>query len=177
MYKQSIIIFGIVVPVLIAVVFLGCTAFVKAKISSSFENKAQHFSGHEARRKEAITVEARLGQQQESFERWQELVEQETFSVVTTNLRAIGEELPSKEFQQTAFERLSQTTGFGSVTAQNSSGLRFNFRGTYRTLQRAFLELETRMPNLQLQEIRITPSTTTETPLLDVQVIYTAWEN
>ncbi len=177
MYRQSIIIFGIVVPILVAALFIGCTVFVKAKITSSFNNKSQHYAGHEGRRIEAIEVEARLAQQQGSFKRWQELVDQETFSVVTTNLRAIGKELPAEEFQQTAFERLSQSTGFGSITAQDSSGLRFNFRGTYRTLQKAFLELETRMPNLQLQELRITPSTSTEAPLLDMQVTYTAWEN
>ena len=50
------------------------------------------------------------------------------------------------------------------------------FRGTFRTMQRAFLELETRMPQLQLQELRIDPSSS-QSSLLNFQVIYTAWEN
>ena len=109
-------------------------------------------------------------------EGWQELVGQETFSLVTTNLRAIAEDLPPKEFQQTAFERLGQSNGFGTVTAQKSSGLKFNFRGTFRSVQKAFLELETQMPNLQLQELRIDPNSNGAS-LLNFQVIYTAWEN
>ncbi len=124
----------------------------------------------------ALEIEAQLSRQRESSEQWQELVGQETFSLVTTNLRAIGEDLPPKEFQQTAFERLGQSGGIGNVSAQKSAGLKFNFRGTYRTVQRAFLELETQMPNLQLQELRIDPSSNTGSSLLNFQVIYTAWE-
>ena len=53
------------------------------------------------------------------------------------------------------------------------------FRGTFRTMQRAFLELESRMPQLQLQELRIDPSPNqqNQAPLLNFQVNYTAWEN
>jgi len=124
-----------------------------------------------------LGIETELSRQREDLERWNQLLEQETFSHVTTNLRKIGAELPPKEFQQTAFERLGKATGFGNVSAQKSSGLKFNFRGTFRTMQRAFLELETRMPNLQLQELKIDPNSTGDAQLLNFQVTYTAWEN
>jgi hypothetical protein len=96
--------------------------------------------------------------------------------LVTTNLRLIGDELPSKEFQRTAFERLGNSSGIGQATAQKSTGIRFNLRGTYRAVQEALLELETRMPNLQLQSLAITPNEPSETSLLNFQVIYTVWE-
>ncbi len=177
MYKQSIILFGIVIPVVIAIAVIGACAFFRSKITNSFATKEQYYSGYEMSRMGALEIEAQLSRQRESSERWQELVGQETFSLVTTNLRAIAEELPPKEFQQTAFERLGSSGGFGSVSAQKSSGLKFNFRGTFRTVQKAFLDLETQMPNLQLQELRIDPSSNTGSSLLNFQVVYTAWEN
>jgi hypothetical protein len=177
MYKQSIIIFGIVIPFLVAAVVIGACAFVRGKITGSFDNKVMYYSGYEKSRMGSLEIEATLSRQRSDFDRWNELTKQETFSLVTTNLRAIGEQLPPKEFQQTAFERLGQSGGFGSVSAQKSSGLKFNFRGTYRTVQKAFLELETRMPNLQLQELKIDPNTAGESTLLNFQVTYTAWEN
>ena len=176
MYKQSIILFGIVIPVLIAAVVIGACAFVRGKITGSFENKVQFYSGYEKSRMGSLGIEAQLSRQRADFDRWNQLTQQETFSLVTTNIRAIGEQLPPKEFQQTAFERLGQSGGFGSVSAQKSAGLKFNFRGTYRTVQKAFLELETRMPNLQLQELKIDPNQTGESSLLNFQVTYTAWE-
>ena len=175
MYKQTIILFGIVIPAVIAAVVIGACAMLKGKIQTSFDNKAHYYAGHEQSRIGALGIEAEISRQREDSNRWEELLKEETFSHVTTNLRKIGENLPPKEFQQTAFERLGKSAGFGNASAQKSSGLKFNFRGTYRTVQRAFLELETRMPNLQLQELRIDP-TSTDSSLLNFQVTYTAWE-
>jgi hypothetical protein len=177
MYKQSIILFAIVVPALIAALVIGTCAYVRGKITTSFATKSQYYSGHEQSRLGALEIEAQLSRQRLASERWEELLGQETFSLVTTNLREIAESLPPKEFQQTAFERLTQAGGLGSVSAQKSSGLKFNFRGTFRTVQQAFLELETQMPNLQLQELRIDPNSNTGSSLLNFQVTYTAWEN
>ncbi|MEK6231345.1 MAG: hypothetical protein N2A42_05800 [Luteolibacter sp.] len=177
MYKQSIILFGIVIPIVIAAVLIGACAFVRGKITASFDEKVLYYSGYENSRLGALAIEAQISRQREDYVRWNELLEQETFSLVTTNLRAIGETLPPKEFQQTAFERLGTSAGIGSVSAQKSSGLRFNFRGTFRTVQKAFLELETRMPNLQLQQLKIDPNSSTESSLLNFQVTYTAWES
>ena len=66
--------------------------------------------------------------------------------------------------------------GIGSASAQNSSQIRMGFRGTFRTLQRAFLELETRMPQLQLESISLQPVSTSGF-LLTAQITYTAWQN
>ncbi len=177
MYKQSIIFFGIVIPIIIAAAVLGACAFIRGKITGSFDNKVQYYTGYENSRLGALSIEAQISRQRMDYQRWNEMLKQETFSVVTTNLRAIGETLPPKEFQQTAFERLGQSGGIGSVSAQKSSGLKFNFRGTFRTVQKAFLELETRMPNLQLQELKIDPNSSSDSSLLNFQVTYTAWES
>lgn len=176
MYRQSIIIFGIVIPLVIAAIIFGVSSMLRGKVTSSLETKTHHYKGYESSKMSNLEAEAQIGRQREIFEKWSELLKQETFSLVTTNLREIGEKLPSKEFQQTAFERMNNSSGFGSVTAQKSSGVKFNLRGTYRTVQKALLELETRMPNLQLQELRIDPNSTAETSLLNFQLIYTAWE-
>jgi hypothetical protein len=49
------------------------------------------------------------------------------------------------------------------------------FRGTFRSVLKAFLELESRMPQLQLQDLKIDPSTSASSSL-NFQVTYTAWE-
>ncbi|MFD2257783.1 hypothetical protein ACFSSA_13965 [Luteolibacter algae] len=177
MYKQSIIIFGLIIPLLITGVLIGGCIFAKGKITASFDRKIQYYSTHKQTQMGALAIEAMLSKQKASSDKWQELLKKETFSLVTTNLREIAEDLPPKEFQQTAFERLPRATGFGAASAQKSSGMQFNFRGTYRSVQRAFLELETRMPNLQLQELTMSPIGPNDPSLLNFQVAYTAWEN
>lgn len=175
-YRQTIILFGIVVPILIAAAVVGLGSLIKAKMSSSFDNKERNYKTYEQGRIAALEIEGQVTRERQHLDRWEAQLSEETASAVATNLRDIAENLPSKEIQQTAFERPSGNRGFGGASAQNSSQIRMAFRGTFRTLQRAFLALETRMPQLQLQEFRMEPSST-QSSLLNLQVTYTAWEN
>jgi hypothetical protein len=176
LYRPSIALFGIVLPVVLAAALVTACFMLKSKMVASFDSKTQHYKTYEQTRRAAMNVEAKAKLEREHVERWKKMLSQETASAVTGNLRAISENLPSKEFQQTAFERPTGSGGFGSISAQKSSQIRIAYRGTYRTMQRMFLELETRMPQLQLQELRIDPNTN-QPALLNFQVTYTAWEN
>ena len=176
LYRQPIILFGIVIPVLVAAAVGGGGFLLKSKMIASFDNKQKTYKTYEQSRNAGREVEAQVARQRPHIARWNTQLSQETASAVTTNLRKISEHLPAKEIQQTSFERPAGTGGFGNVSAQKSSQLRIAFRGTYRTLQRAFLELETLMPQLQLQELRMDPISNQSTQL-NFQVTYTAWEN
>lgn len=176
LYRQTIILFGIALPVVVAAAVIGVGFAIKNQMTASFDNKQKNYKTYEQGRLSGLEIEAQVTRQRQHLERWNEQIAQETASSVATNLREIIEQLPSKEIQQTAFERPGSTGGFGTVVAQNSSQIRIAFRGTYRTLQRAFLELESRMPRLQLQDLKMDPIAN-QAALLNVQVTYTVWEN
>ncbi|MEN9975836.1 MAG: hypothetical protein RLZZ282_1842 [Verrucomicrobiota bacterium] len=176
LYRQPIIVFGLVVPVLIAAALCGIGYMLQSQMADSFANKEKTFKTAEQTRIAAYGVETQVALQRDHLNRWNEQLGLETASTVSTHLRKISEQLPSKEIQQTSFERQSGSSGFGTATGQKSSQLRIAFRGTFRTLQRAFLELETRMPQLQLEELSLNP-VAPPSPLLNLQVTYTAWEN
>ena len=159
LYRQTITLFGIIVPVIIAVAIVGGCYLLKSKMTASFNNKQTNFKSYELSRMSGLEIEAQVTRQRKHLERWNKSFSQETASAVTINLREIFAQLPSKEIQQTSFERTNAAGGFGSVSAQKSSQIRIALRGTFRTLQRALLELETRMPQLQLLELRMDPST------------------
>jgi hypothetical protein len=175
-YRQPIILFGIVVPTLLAAAAVCGGAMVKSKMVKSFVDKESNYRSYKQGSTAALEIERQVISQRPHLERWNAQLSEETASAVATNLREISEKLPGKEIQQTAFERPSGSGGFGSASAQDSSQIRIAFRGTFRTLQNAFLQLETRMPQLQLQEFRMDPNTT-QSSLLNFQVTYTAWEN
>ncbi len=176
LYRQTIVLFGIVIPIALAAVVVGICFVIKSNMVASYENKVTSYKAYEISRLSSLEIEAKVNKDRQHLERWNEQLSQETASAVTTNLREIAEHLPTKEMQQTAFERPSGNGGFGNVSAQESSQIRIAFRGTFRTMQRAFLELETRMPQLHLQDLKIDPSSS-GSALLNFQVTYNAWEN
>ena len=175
-YRKSIALFGILLPIIGALVVVGGATIIKGKVTDSFANKQLHFSSHEKNRINALEIEARISRKRQYIDQWKVQLSEETKSAVSANLRKIQEKLPAKEFQPTAFEPLNTPGGFGSVSAQRSAQIRLGFRGTYRTVQRAFLALETQMPQLQLQELKIDLSTN-QSAHLNFDVTYTAWEN
>lgn len=176
LYRQSIALFGIVLPIVVAAFVVGGCFLLQSNMTGSFENKQTKYKAFEKARLAALEIETQVIRQRPHLAHWNALLAEETASAVTINLKEISEHLPTKEIQKTASERLPIKGGFGTVSAQGSSQIRIAFRGTFRTMQRAFLELETRMPQLQLQELRIDPSTS-QSSLLNFQVTYTAWEN
>ena len=175
LYRQSIILFGIVLPLLLAAAVIGGGFYVKSDMLESFQTKQKTYTTSEQGRISSLEIETKVKLQRGNLDRWNEQLSQETASAANTCLRKICEKLPSKEITQPAFSP-STAGGFGSVAAQKSSQLRIGFRGTYRTMQRVFFELETRMPQLQLQELQISPNTG-QLSQLNFQVTYTAWEN
>lgn len=176
LYRQSIALFGLVLPIAIAAVFVGGSYYVKSGVDASYADKHKNYKTYESSRLAALDLEKQVNQESPHLIRWNNQLSTETASTFTTTFRDIIEHLPAKEIQQTAFEPSATKGGFGMASAQKSSQLRIAFRGTYRTMQRAFLELETRMPQLQLQDLKIDPSTS-QSSLLNFQVNYTAWEN
>ena len=174
-YRQSIVLFGFVLPFVVCAAIVGAGVAIKAKAAASFQLKQSLYKTAETNRVGALGIEAQVSKKRPHVERWIAQIEKETANSITSNLKEIGDMLPAKEFQQTAVEYPTGSFGFASVSAQKSSQVKLAFRGTFRSMQKAFIELETRMPQLQLQDLKIEPSSSS-TSTLNFQVNYTAWE-
>jgi hypothetical protein len=174
-YRQSIVLFGFVLPFVVCAAVVGGGFALKSKAAASFEQKQKLYKAAENNRVGALGLEAQVSKKRPHFDRWTAQLEKETANSITSHLKEIGDLLPAKEFQQTAIEYPSGSAGFASASAQKSSQVKLAFRATFRSMQRAFIELETRMPQLQLQEFKIEPSASS-TSTLNFQVTYTAWE-
>ena len=174
-YRQSIVIFGFALPAVVCALVVGGGIILKSKAAASFEEKQALFKSSEANRLGSQGIEKDISKKREHVERWTTQLERETANSITSYLKEIADRLPAKEFQQTAVEYPPGEGTLGTATAQKSSQVRLAFRGTYRSMQKAFLELETLMPNLQLQEIKIDPSVSSASTM-NFSVTYTAWE-
>jgi hypothetical protein len=168
LYRQPIIVFGIILPIVAAAAVVGLGHMAKSRMEASLALNEANYKAYQTDFLQSMKIEGQVASRQQHMKRWENQLSQETASAVTTCLREISEHLPKKEFQQTAFDPSNSKGGLGSSAAQNSSQLRVAFRGSFRTMQRAFLELETRMPQLQLQDLKIDPSSN-QSSLLNFQ--------
>ena len=107
--------------------------------------------------------------------RWMALFQKATGSNVKGFFSEFQQQSDGQEFPLTAFRRTSASGGIGGASSQPSIQIQLAFRGTYRALQNAFLELETRMPHLQLDSIKMSVSNQ-NSKVLNADMIYTAWQ-
>lgn len=175
LYRQSIVIFGLVLPLGVVGAALFASLLLKSNIESRYQKNIIGFKESETSRLAGLAVEGKLITQRPAMERWTKLLSGETANIVSVQLREILASVDQTELQQTNFEPSSLKSGFGAVTAQKSSQLDIDFRGTYRAMQRCLLELETRLPQLQLQGIKVDPIQG-QRSLLNFKITYTAWE-
>ena len=174
-YRQSIIAFGFVVPAVICAAVAGGGIFLRSKATASFQQKQSLHKASEASNRNSQSIEAQIRRKREHVDRWKSQMEKEMKNTLTSHLRDISDKLPQKEFTQTAVEWPNGSGGIAAGSAQNSSQVRLAFRATFRSMQKALIELETVMPQLQLQEMKIDPSPSSASSL-NFHVTYTAWE-
>jgi hypothetical protein len=174
-YRGPIAVFGLFLPCVGAAAVIALSYFAKSRMAESLDAKIGHFKSYEQTRQAVLALELDLAPQRPHVERWKTRMSSGTAGIVSTSIKEITDQLPPGEIQQTAFDPATPVGGFAAVTANKSAPVRVAFRGTYRTVQRAFMDLEARLPQLQLQELRVTPGSSSQS-LLNYQVSYTAWE-
>jgi hypothetical protein len=174
-YRQSIIVFGFVLPAVVCAAVVGGGLLLKSKAEASFQEKQALYKSSEQSKAGSQSIEKEINQKRGFVEHWNAQMGKETANSIASVMKEIGDNLNSKEFQQTAVEYPAGAAGFAAASAQPSTQVRLAFRATYRSMQRAFLELETRMPQLQLHELKIDPSSSSNTTM-NFSVTYTAWQ-
>lgn len=175
LYRQSILLFGLILPLSLAGALLAAGIILKTKVESSYQQNVTGFKESETNRLMSLAVEGKLLPQRPAMERWTKSLSGETASIVTAQLNEILSGIDPKELQLTSNTTTATKAGFGTVSAQKSSQLEMEFRGTYLAMQRALLEFETRLPQLHCQDLKIDQSTT-HSGLLTFKINFTAWE-
>lgn len=174
LYTQSIVFFGFVIPVLITAIIIGIGFAAKSKMSKSFALKKVNYKTYTMNMQKAKADEAAIGAKRADMVRWEKLVSNSTATTVSSNLRQIEKTIDPKELQPTGQQFPTTKSGFATVNSQKSSQVELSFRATFRSMQKVLLDLETRMPQLQLQEFRIKPNNNSQSLAFDVS--YTSWE-
>ncbi len=173
-FRQSIVFFGFVLPMVAVAVVVGGLAFLRNKVAENYNNKAALCKSYNANLGRAAHIEANIAEKRHYIANWSETLHQETVSTVSAHLREIGKKLPAKEFQQAAFAP-GNASGLGNASAQQAISLNLSYRATFRAMQRAMLELESRMPQLQLNALTVNRSP--QSNILNFQLTYTVWED
>lgn len=172
-YKDSIIFFGIVIPGLIALLLCGGAWYAKSTVGDSLLRKSQVLASQKQTQTEIAQLEKTIAPQREFAQSWDNLVGIDLPTALNEELLDISQRIPAREFTLVSTNRVNSKTGLASVAKTNNTQAQFAFRGTYRGIQKGFLVLETRFPQLQVNDLKI--DVNRQNNNLNVQASYGAW--
>lgn len=174
-YKQPVVILGVALPLLGLILILVVGAHYRSKLEKTYEvRKAEHVQLQTVT-KQREALEEKIGRQEPYLKRWMSLFDKAADSAITSLLNEVQTQYTGSELDLKSFNRSSAPGGIGSASKQSAVQLKLAFRGTYRGIQNAFLEVETRMPHLQLDSLKL--ETATGQNVLNANLTYTAWQN
>lgn len=174
-YKDPVIIFGMVAPVLLIVITFGLGVHFRGKFEKTYEARKDRFDSFKVVEVQREALQKKINSQEPHLNRWMALFEKSTTTAVSSFFSGFQKKYGGQEFQLTSISPSSTVGGIGGVSEQPSIQLQLGFRGTFRALQTAFLELETRMPQLQMDSFKISVDQPNR-KVLNMNLVYTAWQ-
>ena len=173
-YKQSIILFGFALPaILFVAVVIACVVVSGGYVSKAKERETA-FLQHNSLQTKVTALQRGTKNKREVIESWDKVIQSDIRPVFQTTLKEILDKYSSKQVSQTAYYKPKATGRIALGGAQDSATLNLEFRGSYLPMQMALLELESRLPQLQLNSLSIGRERGNSE--LEFDLNYTAWE-
>lgn len=173
-YKQSITLFGFVIPTLLVVVFSIICIVVSGKIKAKAEVREAAYAQHNTLQTQITKLQAGMREKRLANDEWEKVLSSDIRPTLQSNLKNILEKYTSRQVAQTGFFRPSTVGRLAMGAQQPSSSVTLKFRGTYLPMEKALLELESRLPQMQVNSFNIERERTSSELTFDLS--YTIWE-
>ncbi|MGJ8676820.1 MAG: hypothetical protein ACSHX0_04840 [Akkermansiaceae bacterium] len=173
LYKKSILIFGMVIPVLI----LGLVVIIvmtKAKsINTTYLTKKAQYDQAQMTMQMTKQLKAKVDAERSQLKSWEDLLARETRGTFIDHWKQAQNKFTEKELNKISHNWVNQSVGLGSNADQSASQVKMSFLGTFRAMQLSLLEVETKLPQLQLDSMQI--KTMKNSNLLSFDTTFTLW--
>lgn len=172
-YRKAIAIHGLCV-LCFAILFLIGGAWYGLHRVRSVQKEIQKSSEQALQlRSEMEAAHAKLKGRKERMEAWDQCLHGEVAQQITRALQEIMEPYREEELKQIALGRPAKRSALAGSTENSYSRLEVVFEGGYGPMQEVLAQLETRMPNLVLEELMVEPNRNTTS--LSFRAIFTCW--
>lgn len=173
-YKQSITLFGFVIPILLVVVFSIICIVVSGNIKAKAKVREAAFAQHNSLQTQVTKLQAGMRDKRTANEQWEKVLSSDTRPALQINLKNILDKYTSRQIAQTGFFRPATLGRLAMGAQQPSSSVTLKFRGTYLPMEKTLIELESRLPQMQVNSFNISRERTSNELLFDLS--YTIWE-
>ena len=171
-YKKSVGVFGLALPLLFFFALFIALFVGKSWVTKNYQKKAVVYEQSQNRQRQIVQLEKKVEAQSDSLKRWKALVESGTRRSFLDQWKLAGRPFKSKEFKMD-LPAWSKSQGLAQGVAQPATQVSISFVATFKAIQMALLDVETRFPQMQLDSLDLKPSGDGYT--LEIQTKHTIW--
>lgn len=172
-YRKAIAVHGLCVLGLAVLFLIGGAWYGLHRVRS--QRKEIQTCAEEARRltAELDAARSKLKGRREQMAEWEQSLRGEVAQQVNRVLQEIIEPYREDELRQVALSRPANRSTIAGGTENSYSRFEVVFEGGYEPMQEVLARLETRMPNLVLEELLVEP--TRNSAVLSFRIVFTCW--
>ncbi len=172
-YKNAIIVFGIVVPLLCIVILGGISLFIASAVKKEHVLKSQVFKTAKQEELKMDKMQGDVAKNDQYLKNWRENINNETRGSFLAHWKEAENKFSGKDFSRSPANWINYSEGLGKGISQPASQVEMKFTGTYRAMQLALMEIETKLPQLQLDNFAMTPDY--DAGKLNFSTTFTVW--
>ena len=178
-YTQPILRFGLITPLVFNSVLLGALVFGFSKLTTIRDSKQTLYREYTARQAAIKALEEKLGPQRKQFEEQKKLLQTDPGPVFKQILDTVLPKYTEFELERTNLVFPLERGRLGKMVQGEVARVKSTFEGGMGPMQETLLQVESLMPQAQLEEIKIKRKSdplSSRTDHLLIDTIYTLWK-
>lgn len=172
-YRKAVLIFGLLIPVLFVGGLIAIVLYKTSDINSQYQTKLQNKKKSELMMSQNKILAKQVIKEKASLNAWESLLKAESRRSFLQHWKDVEKQFKAKEFVRELPIWQNDSKGLGTGVSQPASQVTMSFDATYRAMQIALMEMETRLPQMQLDTMSCKPSQNKET--VNFKMTFTIW--
>lgn len=172
-YKKSIAVFGIAIPVVLMAVIAIAALSMLSSTNVEYRKKKQVYDKDQNALKQISKLQGKVKQNASHLANWDSLMKNETRGTFLEHWKTAEKRFSGRELTKASHNWTNYSDGLGRGASQPASQVNMSFSATYKAMQLALMEMETRLPQMQLDSLTMKPDGNGEA--LKFDTTFTVW--
>lgn len=172
-YQKAVGVFGFALPLLFFILLITVLLVAKGRVDDTHALRKQAYEQDLNTKRQIAQLEKKMHTEKETLSAWRKMLKTENRRTFGEHWKRATQTFKGKEFQSSLPAWKSQSAGLGKGVKQPASQVTLTFDATFRAMQIALMEMETTLPQMQLDSMSMKPSKEGRT--MNFQTTFTLW--
>ena len=172
-YKKSVAVFGIGLPMLLMAIIAGVALYMTSSVSGDYAVKKKNYDKSQLALRQTMELQGKVKKNEKLLAEWDRLMRSETRGSFLEHWKEAEKKFTGKELTKSSHNWLNYSEGLGKGISQPASQVNMSFSATFRAMQTALMEMESTLPNMQLDSLTMTPDSSGKG--INFKTTFTVW--